>query len=61
MLCAVHAGEMSKRPSSDRLLQDREAYALSAGLALGLVTLGTGGGAKGAGLADLKIEERLHR
>jgi anaphase-promoting complex subunit 1 len=37
--------------------QDREAYALAAGLALGLITLGRGRGA--AGLADLQIEDRL--
>lgn len=51
---------MSKRATSDRvLLQDREAYTLSAGMALGLVTLGLGG--KAGGLADMRLEERLHR
>lgn len=35
-------GEIGKRPTSDRI-QDREAYTLAAGLALGLVTLGKGG------------------
>ena len=33
--------EISKRPSSDRC-DDREAYTLAAGLALGMVTLGKG-------------------
>jgi hypothetical protein len=32
---------MGKRPVSDRI-QDREAYTLAAGLALGMVTLGKG-------------------
>jgi hypothetical protein len=37
--------------------QDREGYALCAGLALGLLMLGRGRSC--AGLADLKLEERL--
>ena len=37
--------------------QDREGYALAAGLALGLIALGRGRGA--AGLADLRLEDRL--
>lgn len=37
--------------------QDREGYALAAGLALGLITLGKGRLA--VGLSDLHIEERL--
>ena len=37
--------------------QDREGYALAAGLALGLITLGKGRAA--AGLADLHLEEKL--
>jgi len=53
-------GEMGRRPSSDKC-SDRESYALSTGLALGLVTLGRGCGGGAAGLADLKIEERLYR
>lgn len=36
---------------------DWEGYSLAAGLALGLITLGAGRGA--AGLADLRIEDRL--
>ena len=39
------------------MTQDREGYALAAGLALGLITLGKGRGA--AGLADLHLEEKL--
>ena len=38
---------------------ESESYALAAGLALGLVTLGCGGTA--FGLTDLNIEQRLHR
>lgn len=38
---------------------DREAYSLSAGLALGMVTLARGSSAPG--LADLRIEDRLLR
>ncbi len=34
-----------------------QSYALAAGMALGLVTLGRGGDS--VGLADLKIEDRL--
>jgi anaphase-promoting complex subunit 1 len=45
-----------RRPMSDREV-DRESYALAAGLALGLVMLGRCGSA--AGLADLKVENRL--
>ena len=52
--------EISKRPSSDRC-DDREAYTLAAGLALGMVTLGKGSDGGAAGLADLQIEQRLHR
>lgn len=36
---------------------DREGYALAAGFALGLVTLGAGRGA--SGLADMGLESRL--
>ncbi len=37
--------------------QERDGYALAAGLALGLVTLGSG--RRALGLADLRIEDRL--
>ncbi len=39
------------------VLQDREGYALAAGLALGLVCLGKGHNAPG--LADLQLADRL--
>lgn len=39
---------------------ERESYALTAGLALGLVTLGKGETAA-PGLADLKLPDILHR
>lgn len=52
--------EIGKRPTSDRL-DDRESYVLSAGMALGLVTLGCGASGRATGLADLQIENRLHR
>lgn len=58
--------EMGRRPSHDANTSDREAYALSCGLALGMVNLARddanetlGGG--NAGLADLDIELRLAR
>ncbi len=47
----------SPKPSSFWVCQDREGYALAAGLALGLITLGRGHDA--AGLADLHIVDRL--
>ena len=40
---------------------DSECYSLSAGLALGLVTLGCGRKSKGDSLADLSIASHLHR
>lgn len=48
--------EIGRKPGGDNTL-DREGYALAAGLALGLVTLGRGKDAWG--LADLHIEDRL--
>eukprot|EP01133_Synstelium_polycarpum_P002635 gene2635-3039_t len=48
--------EIGRRPTTDRPL-DRDSYALSAGLALGLVNLGRGG--SDGSLADLAIDERL--
>ncbi|CAM6122933.1 unnamed protein product [Calypogeia fissa] len=48
--------EIGRKPGGDNAL-DREGYALAAGLALGLVTLGRGNDAWG--LADLHIEDRL--
>ncbi len=43
--------------ASGAVAQDREGYALAAGLALGLITLGRGHDA--AGIADLHIVDRL--
>mmetsp|Transcript_13328 Transcript_13328/g.46314 ORF Transcript_13328/g.46314 Transcript_13328/m.46314 type:complete len:1280 (+) Transcript_13328:1580-5419(+) len=51
-------GEIARKAPCDRN-RDREAYALSAGIALGMVTLGRG--ASHAGLGDLRIAQRLHR
>lgn len=51
--------EIGKRPTNDLSTQDRESYKLSCGLALGMVNLRKGGGSND-GLADLRIEERLH-
>jgi Anaphase-promoting complex subunit 1 len=53
--------EMARRPANDASTVDREAYALSCGLALGMITLAKGGSGGNAGLADLEIEERLYR
>eukprot|EP00516_Mucochytrium_quahogii_P003269 CAMPEP_0203751382 /NCGR_PEP_ID=MMETSP0098-20131031/5463_1 /ASSEMBLY_ACC=CAM_ASM_000208 /TAXON_ID=96639 /ORGANISM=" , Strain NY0313808BC1" /LENGTH=2329 /DNA_ID=CAMNT_0050641079 /DNA_START=277 /DNA_END=7263 /DNA_ORIENTATION=+ len=53
--------EIGRRPTSDRCI-DRESYSLAAGLSLGLVTLGFGARPGGlSGLADLRLEDRLHR
>lgn len=59
--------EMGKRPTNDSIMPDREAYALSCGLSLGMVNLAKGGNSSDgfdgieSGLADLDIGERLHR
>tara|TARA_B100001769_G_C22108034_1_gene598762 strand:- start:394 stop:1434 length:1041 start_codon:yes stop_codon:yes gene_type:complete len=52
-------GEIACCSRGDRM-RDREAYTLSAGLALGLVTLGKGSSNEAAGLGDLEIAQRLH-
>jgi anaphase-promoting complex subunit 1 len=52
----VMLGEIA-RPPTNELLSCRESYALTAGLALGMIALGRGSDA--AGLADLRIEDRL--
>lgn len=54
--------EIGRRPCSSESgsgvgAQEREGYALAAGLALGLITLGRG--RQALGLSDLRIEERL--
>ena len=59
-------GEIGRRPRSDAAAAGREGYALCCGLALGLVNLSKGsseseGSGGGAGLSDLRIDERLHR
>jgi hypothetical protein len=53
--------EMGRRPIHESSTIDREAYALSCGLALGMITLANGGSGGNAGLADLEIEQRLYR
>jgi hypothetical protein len=53
--------EIGRRPLNDRYA-DRESYSLAAGLALGLVALGCGSSIeKRHALADLRVEDRLHR
>jgi len=53
--------ELGAPPSSDRAVDDREAHALAAGLALGMVGLGLGARQGGlAGVTDLDVEGRLH-
>ena len=64
MMTEFLLNEIGKRPSNDGNVLDREAYTLACGIALGMVNLCKGSeGAldTGAGLADLKIEERLYR
>jgi Anaphase-promoting complex subunit 1 len=53
--------EMGKRPLLDSSTVDREAYTLSCGLALGMITLGKGESGGSSGITDLEIEERLTR
>ena len=59
---------MGRRPANDRGCVDRESYSLSAGMALGMVTLGQGGNVSSGpsghlyqGLSDLHLEDRLHQ
>ncbi len=65
MMTEFLLNEIGKRPSNDMNVMDREAYTLSCGIALGMVNLcqgeGEGRGNRNAGLADLRIEERLYR
>ena len=68
MMTEFLLNELGKRPSSDANVLDREAYTLSCGLALGMVNLSKGAKTDdvsdtdgNAGLADLRIEERLYR
>lgn len=52
--------ELGRSPSSDRFA-DREGYALACGLSLGLINLGKGASRGMAGVADLNLEQKLHR
>ncbi|KAK3244197.1 hypothetical protein CYMTET_46182, partial [Cymbomonas tetramitiformis] len=58
LMTEILLAEIGRKPGP-LLTQDREGYAVAAGLALGLVTLGLGRSA--AGLADLQLEDRLQR
>ena len=65
MMTEFLLNEIGKRPSVDGNVLDREAYSIACGISLGMVNLCKGGidpSATGtAGLADLRIEERLYR
>ncbi len=64
MMTEFLLNEIGKRPSNDGNVLDREAYTLACGIALGMVNLCKGTEGKidtGAGLSDLRIEERLYR
>lgn len=65
MMTEFLLNEIGKRPSADGNVLDREAYSIACGISLGMVNLCKGGidpvGTGTAGLADLKIEERLYR
>jgi anaphase-promoting complex subunit 1 len=64
MMTEFLLNEIGKRPSNDGNVLDREAYTLACGIALGMVNLCKGSEGSidtGAGLADLRIEERLYR
>ena len=56
LMTEVLLGEIG-RPAANELLECRESYSLTAGLALGMLTLGRGSHA--AGLADLRLEDTL--
>ena len=59
LMSEILLAEIGRDPGGDGAAHGREGYALAAGLALGLVTLGRGRAA--VGLADLQIPERLRR
>lgn len=68
MMTEFLLNEIGKRPASDVNAFDREAYTLACGISLGMVNLcqgdhisSAGVACGGAGLADLRIEERLYR
>uniref|UniRef100_M4BFR4 Uncharacterized protein n=1 Tax=Hyaloperonospora arabidopsidis (strain Emoy2) TaxID=559515 RepID=M4BFR4_HYAAE len=57
-----YVGDDGNAELSMALFDQLEGYALAAGMALGLVTLGRGQTTTGdPGLADLKLEEKLHK
>jgi hypothetical protein len=65
MMTEFLLNEIGKRPDNDVSAQDREAYTLSCGIALGMVNLSLEDPGKdvdrAAGIADLRVEERLNR
>jgi anaphase-promoting complex subunit 1 len=61
MMTEFLLNEIGKRPESDMSAFDREAYTLACGISLGMVNLCVGNSVKAAGIADLRIEERLRR
>ena len=56
LMTEVLLGEIARAPTNE-LLECRESYSLTAGLALGMLCLGRGSDA--AGLADLRLEDQL--
>lgn len=64
MMTEFLLNEIGRRPDSEASASDRDSYTLSCGLALGMVNLAIGdksGGDRGAGIADLRVEDRLYR
>lgn len=64
MMTEFLLNEIGRRPESDANAYDRDSYTLSCGLALGMVNLAIADkseGNRGAGIADLRVEERLYR
>jgi Anaphase-promoting complex subunit 1 len=64
MMTEFLLNEIGRRPDSDASANDRDSYTLACGLALGMVNLAIGdksGGDRGAGIADLRVEDRLYR
>lgn len=65
MMTEFLLNEIGKRPDSDASAFDRESYNLVCGIALGMVNLcladQSNGIDRAAGLADLHLEERLHK
>jgi anaphase-promoting complex subunit 1 len=64
MMTEFLLNEIGRRPESDANAYDRDSYTLSCGLALGMVNLAItdkSDGDRGAGIADLRVEDRLYR